>query len=145
MAQPVATEHVNLLGDHAWIITLVKPRRKEPVPEERHLLLERTLGVEQAVDPDGLRPVELKRIFRLNVVPLQDIGLDVRERFRVKQALDGGLVAILYSSLEDVARRPKTCPTKQVRHALQLSKRHHLLLTLAAESSPAGYANADSS
>jgi hypothetical protein len=42
------------------------------------------------------------------VVALQDIGRNVRDGYRVQQELDGGLVALLYSSFEDVVRRPKT-------------------------------------
>src|SRR5947207_3220480 len=108
----MATKHVDLLGDHARIITLIKTRGKQPMPEERHLFFQWALGSHHAIHPANLGPIELKRLLRIDVVALQEVFLNRRSGLRVEQLLDCGLIALRDRRLQFVAWSAKACPTE---------------------------------
>src|SRR5215510_8854247 len=108
----MATKHIDLLGDHAWIIALVKTRGKQPVPEERHLFFQRALGGDHAIHPANLCPIELKRLLGIDVVALQEIFLNCRSGLGMEQSLDCGLIALCDGCLQFVAWSAKACPTE---------------------------------
>jgi hypothetical protein len=120
----VAAEHGDLLRNDAWVVALVEAGGKQPMPEEGHLLLQRALGVDQAVGPAGLRAVKLKRLLGIEVIALQNIFLDRRRRFGVQQFLNGGLIAFRYGLFQLIARGTEARAPKQVRHQLQIGKWH---------------------
>src|SRR5438445_3946561 len=120
----MAAEHVDLLGDDTRIITFVKPRGKQPMPEERHLLLEGALGGGHAIHPANLCAIELKRLLGIDVIPLQEIFLDLWSGLGMEQRLDCGLIASRHRRFQLIAWSTKACPTEQVGHKLQISERH---------------------
>ena len=120
----MAAEHVDLLGNDPRIITLIKTRGKQPMPEEGHFLLQRALRGGHAIHPANLCPIELKRLLGIDVIPLQEIFLDLWSGLGMEQRLDGGLIASRQRRFQFVAWGTKAGATEQVGHKLQISERH---------------------
>src|SRR5215510_12915141 len=94
------------------------------MPEERHLLLQRALRSGHAIHPANLCPIELERLLGIDVIPLQEIFLDLWSGLGMEQGLDRGLIAVRHRCFQFIAWSSKACPTEQVSHKLQISERH---------------------
>src|SRR5689334_17786421 len=109
----MAAKHADLLGDHTWVVALVKASSKQAVPEEGHFLLQRAPGVDHAIYPAGLRSVELERLLDVQVVALQQRLVEIWSVLRVEQFLHGGLIPLGHGGLQFVAGGPKASTAKQ--------------------------------
>jgi hypothetical protein len=101
------------------------------VPEERHLLFERTLGVDHMEHPvDVAHGWHTTRQQGTGLVAQQDILIRWRALFRVQQFLYGGGVALGSTRFEFCPGGAETSATHQVRHKCNVIFARHCLSLL---------------
>ena len=115
VGEAVSPEHVDLVGD---VTGLGVGRREDVVPEERHLLFERTPGVDHPVYPLVLAAEPDTE------VALGDIFVDVGEALRVEEVVDDGLVAPGGQELQLVAGGAEPGPAHQMGDQIKVGLLH---------------------
>src|SRR5262249_38736204 len=109
-------EHIDFKALLSRMLALRMAGAKNAVPEEGHLLLQRTFGVNHAEDPFFLLPFEGLFVHPLGLVPHHDIVVELWLSLRMQQLLHGRLVAFGGSGLYLRNRSSESCATHQVSH-----------------------------
>ena len=110
-------EHVDLLEQVVAVVHLCVAGREDVVPEQRHLLFQRSLGGDHPVQPVGLSGSGRTAGHLSNrVIPVQGVLVDRWLALRVKQHLDCLLIPNLTVALDILTGSAKSGATHQVRH-----------------------------
>ena len=118
VAQRVLAEHGDLVGHHLGVVELGEARREQVMPEKRHLLFQRSPGVDHAVHPQRLGRIDLARLFHIRIEAEDHVLFEWRGVLWVEQLLDRRLVATRQRCFELVARSAKAGATVEVAHQL---------------------------
>ena len=123
-AESVATKHPDLVVIHLAERYLRVPGSEDAVPEQWHLLPERSVGVDHAVQPEYRIAADAHHPGDLVVIPPDEVDGHGLGLAAAEQLLDGGLVALLCVGLNLVPSRAKRGSTHQVRDQLGVCLAH---------------------
>ena len=120
--QADAAECGDLVGRGEHVLVLGEPCGEYVVPEQGHLLLELAPAVQHPVEP--LADADLEQL--AEVVPLEDVDVDVGDALRLDEHVHNGVVAELCVLLELFLRGPESGPPHQVSEVGQSFISHRL-------------------
>ena len=119
-------EHVDLVQQHAPLVSLRVARGEYAVPEEGDLLIQGRSRRDHPVDPVGSRARPVPRLVQVEVVPVDQVLRHGAAVSRLQELLDRRLVTLVHVLFELGPRRSESRPSQQVRHQFQIFVSHRM-------------------
>lgn len=90
--ETVTAQHLNVLHHRRGVFALGPASRKDVMPEERHLFLQRALRIDHAVEPAAVPDARIVLVHQVRVVAGEDLIVEFRKPLRIHQVLDDLLI-----------------------------------------------------